>query len=138
MPGKKLKVILDTNIWISYLISKTFSKLDKHITKGNIRLIFSEESLTELLDVISRPKFKTHFTHSDIVELFDLMDQYGTLVNVKSKVYVCRDRKDDFWLELAKDSNADYIVTGDEDLLVIENFGKTKITTFKDFMQEIT
>ena len=117
MPSKILKVILDTNLWISFLISKTLSKLDRHINQGNIRLIFSEESLTEFLEVSSRPKFEDHFSHSDTAELFEYMNHYGTIIDVKTKVNVCRDKKDNFWLELAKDSNADYLVTGDADLL---------------------
>ena len=66
------------------------------------------------------------------------MDQYGSIIKVKSKVNLCRDTKDNFWLELAKDSKANYLVTGDKDLLIIEEFGKTKILTLKDFIEELT
>jgi len=41
--------------------------------------------------------------------------------------------KDDFLLALAKSSNADFLVTGDRDLLVLENYGKTKIITIDKF-----
>ena len=138
MPNRKLKVILDTNLWISFLITKTFSKLDRPIQQRKIRLLFSEESLSEFLDVATRPEFEKHFTHSDIVEIFEYMDQYGSIIKVKSKVNLCRDTKDNFWLELAKDSKANYLVTGDKDLLIIEEFGKTKILTLKDFIEELT
>ena len=67
MPSRKLKVILDTNLWISFLISKTLSKLDRPIKRGEIRLLFSEESLSEFLDIATRPKFEEYFAHSDIV-----------------------------------------------------------------------
>ena len=48
MVGKKIKVILDTNIWVNFLISKTFSKLDHFIVDGNIELLFSEDIAEKL------------------------------------------------------------------------------------------
>ena len=72
------------------------------------------------------------------MEIFEYMDQYGIIIKVKSKVNLCRDTKDNFWLELAKDSKADYLETGDKDLLIIVKFGKTKILTLKDFIEELT
>ena len=138
MSSRKLKVILDTNLWISFLISKNLSKLDSPIKRGEIRLLFSEESLTEFLNIATRPKFEEYFTYSDIVEIFEYIDQYGSIIKVKSKVNLCRDSKDNFWLELAKDSKADYLVTGDKDLLVIKKFGKTEILALKDFINKLT
>jgi len=138
MPSRTWKVILDTNLWISFLISKTLSKLDSPIKRGEIRLLFSEESLSEFLGIATRPKFEEYFSYSDIVEIFEYMDQYGTIIKVKSKVNLCRDSKDNFWLELAKDGKADYLVTGDKDLLVIKKFGKAEISTLKDFINELT
>ena len=63
MQNKKLQVILDTNLWISFLITKTLSKLDKHLQQGKMQLVFSEESFTEFLEVANRLKFKKYFTH---------------------------------------------------------------------------
>jgi len=57
------------------------------------------------------------------------------LVSVKSNVKVCRDSKDDFLLALAKDGKADYLLTGDKDLLEIKNFGKTIILTISEFVK---
>ena len=55
------------------------------------------------------------------------------LVEVHSVVDVCRDPKDNYLLALAKDSNADYLITGDTDLLVLKEFEKTKIVKLNDF-----
>lgn len=136
--NRKSKVILDTNIWISFLITKTFSKLDHFIQQGKIQLLFSNESLSEFIEVTARPKFKKYFTIEDIIEAIDYMDQYGTIIKVKSQVDLCRDKKDNFWLELAKDGKADYLVTGDDDLLTLKSFGQTRILKFKDYLNELT
>jgi predicted nucleic acid-binding protein len=63
-----------------------------------------------------------------------MFEPFINLVEVKSVVTECRDSKDNFLLELAKDSKADYILTGDKDLLDIAKFGKTKIITITAFL----
>lgn len=98
------RVILDTNLWISYLISSKLIKIDLLLEKGLIRLIFSEESLGEFIEVANRPKFRKFFSEEDIVELLSLIDQFADVVEVHSEVSVCRDPKDNFLLALAKDS----------------------------------
>lgn len=137
MASKKLKVILDTNIWVSFLISKSLAKLDKYIIGDKIELLYSEESLAEFVEVISRKKLKKYFSQSDVIELFDFIHEYGTVVNVKAKVQECRDPKDDFWLGLAKDGMADYLITGDQDLLIMERFQNTKIIKIREFIKTL-
>lgn len=53
---------------------------------------------------------------------------------MKSKVIACRDVKDNFLLTLSKDANADYLVTGDKDLLDMGEFGNARILTMTDFL----
>jgi putative PIN family toxin of toxin-antitoxin system len=132
---KKNRIIFDTNIWISFLISKSLGDLDKLILKGKVVLLFSHELMTEFIDVTSREKLKPFFTEDDIASLIDLIEEYGEIVIVKSDVQICRDKKDNFLLALAKDGKADYLVTGDKDLLVLEYFEKTKITNLTSFRE---
>jgi putative PIN family toxin of toxin-antitoxin system len=49
---------------------------------------------------------------------------------------ICRDAKDDFLLALAKSAKADLLVTGDEDLLVLKKYGRTRIVTPATFVKE--
>ena len=56
---------------------------------------------------------------------------------MKSKVNICRDKKDNFLLSLCVDGNADYLITGDNDLLSINNVEETSILTFKEFLNII-
>lgn len=56
------------------------------------------------------------------------------MANIESVVTVCRDVKDNYLLALAKDTNAHFLITGDEDLLVLSKFGNTQIIRFKDFI----
>ena len=55
---KKARVIFDTNIWISFLISKSMNDIDRLIFTEKIILLFSNELMTEFIDVTSRKKLK--------------------------------------------------------------------------------
>lgn len=99
---KNKKIILDTNLWISFLITKKFNQLDKLIENNNITLIFSNELLEEFIDVVSRPKFKKYFSKKDIEKILEYFDQFGELVRIKSDIQICRDKKDNFLLKLIR------------------------------------
>ncbi|MBK5192782.1 MAG: putative toxin-antitoxin system toxin component, PIN family [Flavobacteriaceae bacterium] len=135
---KSKRIILDTNLWISFLISKNFTEIDKLIQTKKVKLIFSDESLEEFIEVVKRPKFKKFFSKKDIEKLLDIFDQYAELIKVKSKIDICRDPKDNFLLNLAVDGKVDFLVTGDNDLLVIEKINTTQIITFRSLIEKIS
>ena len=133
---KSKKVILDTNLWISFLITRDLSFLDNYIETGKLKLIFSEELFSEFITVTERPKFKKYFVESDVTQLMQIIDRFGILVKVKTQINHCRDQKDNFLLSLAIDSDADYLVTGDNDLLELEEIKGTKILTIQRLKNE--
>jgi uncharacterized protein len=133
---KKIRIILDTNIWISFLISKSVKGIDMLIFNDEAVLLFSDELMTEFIDVANREKLKPYFKKENLFSLIDLIEEYGEIVKVKSKIDICRDKKDNFLLALAKDGKADYLITGDKDLLVIDNFVKTKIIGLTGFLEK--
>ena len=128
-----MKVVIDTNIWISYLLGSLLQGMDEKILSKEIKVVVSDEMLKEISELSSRPKFKNIFTAKRIKELFSLLDSYAIVVSPSQKVNVCRDGKDNFLLEVALEGEADYLVTGDEDLLVLDPFHNTKIVKPKDF-----
>jgi len=134
---KSKKVILDTNIWISFLISRDFSFLDNFVENGKVKLVFSTELLHEFISVVQRPKFRKYFSDSDLKEIIQVIDKYGILTKVSSKIGQCRDIKDNFLLDLAIDSKADYLVTGDNDLLEIKSIKRTKILTITELINKL-
>lgn len=137
MTSKTDRVVIDTNLWISFLITKDFKKLDGKIKSGRVKLLFSLELIEEFLTVANRTKFKKYFGKDDLGLLLDLFDVYGELVDIRSKVKVCRDPKDNFLLSLAKDAKANFLITGDKDLLTIKKFEQTKIIEFSEFIKKI-
>ena len=132
------RIIIDTNLWISHLISGSLGKLDDFIISGKVILIFSEELFTEFIEVVSRPKFKKYFSKKDIDNLQSLFDEYGEIIDVTTSIDLCRDSKDNFLLNLSIDAKADYLITGDKDLLVINEIKSCSILTYKEFIEDIS
>ncbi|SKB61481.1 putative toxin-antitoxin system toxin component, PIN family [Dyadobacter psychrophilus] len=131
------RIILDTNLWISFLISKDFSKLDKILFSRKCRLVFSEELMQEFLQVAGRPKFRKHFSSDDFEAILESIEAYADFVHVTTETTLCRDPKDNFLLSLAIDSKAAYLLTGDADLLNIEKIDDTEILTISNFLHKI-
>jgi hypothetical protein len=135
MQSKVSRIIIDTNLWISFLITKDFTKLDEIIFSRHGILVFSQELLDEFLEVAKRPKFRRFFSASDIEEILETIDEYADFIKVQTQIEVCRDPKDNFLLSLSVDGNADFLLTGDKDLLDLVKFGETSIITISDFLQ---
>ena len=81
-----MKVVIDTNIWISYLLGGLLNELDEWILSRKLKVAVSEEMLKELSDVISRPKFRSLFADERVKELFALLDNYAVVVSPRQRV----------------------------------------------------
>lgn len=136
MQNKVSRIIIDTNLWISFLITKDFTALDEIIFSKAAVIIFSQELLDEFLEVARRPKFRSFFSFADIEDILKTINKYADFVAVQTKIEVCRDKKDNFLLSLSKDGNADFLITGDKDLLILRKFRKTAIITISNFLKE--
>jgi len=130
-----MKVVIDTNIWISYLLGGLLTELDEWIPSKRIEIVTSNKMLKEFSEVINRPKFKEVFTSKRVKELLALLDNYAIVVSPTQRLNVCRDAKDNFLLEVALEGKVDYLVTGDEDLLVLNPFHNIHIIQPKDFKE---
>jgi putative PIN family toxin of toxin-antitoxin system len=130
---KSYKIIIDTNLWVSFLIGKHLKRLHTYIYNEKISIITCKEQVLELKEVFNKPKIKKYFSSLVVDEFFDLFDEVALLINITELLSLCRDPEDDYLLSLAIQSKADYLLTGDEDLLVIKQIGKTFILNFSDF-----
>src|SRR6187399_1795244 len=133
---KESKIIIDTNLWVSFLLTNTYSRLDSLFADGYVKLIFSQELLDEFIEVSQRPKLKKYFSSDDLDKLLIQIGNHAEFVEVKDNVAICRDPKDNFLLALAQTSMATHLITGDKDLLSLKSFGRTKILTIGAFFAE--
>ena len=133
MPKRMIRLIIDTNIWVSFLIGKTLSGLSEAIISNKVTILFSVELFEELFEVLQRPKLSKYFSHDDIQEFISLIHPRVEWIDVEHNFDDCRDPKDNFLLNLCVSGKADYLITGDEDLLILNPFRKTVITNYRKF-----
>lgn len=134
MPENPFKIVIDTNLWVSYLLNRSQSLLGQLLFSETIDLVSSQALEDELFDVLNRPKFSRRFSTAQIQRFREDYDLAVQHIQVRSHVEICRDPKDNFLLALALDANADFILTGDEDLLVLSRLNDTAILTIRDFI----
>ncbi|OKH10930.1 putative toxin-antitoxin system toxin component, PIN family [[Limnothrix rosea] IAM M-220] len=133
----KPRVILDTNTLVSAVLIR--GSVPDQVLKAARRksiLLFSETTFSELSAVLQRPKFDRYVPKEERLKLLVILQQKSVKVQVKAQIQDCRDPKDNKFLELAVDGQADYLITGDQDLLVLHPFRKIKIITPAQFLDE--
>ena|SRR3989344_4913739 len=130
-----IRAVLDTNIIISSIFwkGKPYEVFRIGIL-GRYQILASSGILEEVMHKL-RTKF--HFPEEKILELKNILMAGCILIEAKSKFEAVRDKNDNKIIECAFDSKADYIVTGDLDLLVLKEFNGIKIVTAEKFLKEL-
>lgn len=111
--------------------------LKDHLFSSAVELNLSEKLLTEVREQATKTKFAKYFTPSQALALIDLLTDAGTIHpdSTPSKA-ISRDPDDDYLLALCKRAKAQVLLTGDEDLLVLEKHGRTRIMNARAFVKE--
>ena len=133
----KLRFVIDTNVLVSSILIKKSSSdlvLKKARSLGN--LLFSEATFQELQTTLSRSKFDRYVSLQVRSEFIFRLRLESELVEIVERVDLCRDEKDNKFLEVAINGKADYLITGDNDLLVLRPFQDIKIMTVNEFLGE--
>ena len=131
--NNKIRIAVDVNIWISALLKVDFRARIDTVFDPEYHLIVSKELFVELESTVRKPHIQKRIDQTNYKELVSLLKTDAEHVDVHSEVNVCRDPKDNYLLALAKDGNADYLITGDGGLLILKEFEKTKIVSIKEF-----
>jgi len=137
MQGNPLRLVIDTNIWISFLIGKSLTGLSQAIIGDLVIVLFSDDLFGELIKVLKRPKFKKYFSETAIEDLVTLLYEKVELIEITHHFEDCRDVKDNFLLDLAVSGHANYLVTGDADLLILNPFQGVAIISYQHFQNLI-
>ncbi len=131
-----MELIFDTNVLVSAaLLKNSVSDLSfrKALMFGNI--LFTGETLVELKKTLNKSKFNKYITTKDKYAFINRIIKIAKFIDVIHSVTECRDPKDNIYLELGLSGNADVIITGDKDLLVLNPFRDIPIIKPKDFLE---
>jgi putative PIN family toxin of toxin-antitoxin system len=131
----KSRYVFDTNVIVSAL-------LFEHSVPGQAffaalrdgEILISKPTILELQEVLSRRKFDKYLTAQERDEFLGMLVREATTVGIAEELHLCRDPKDDKFLDVATAGNADYLITGDEDLLVLGPFRDIPILTAAQFI----
>jgi uncharacterized protein len=118
-----LRFVLDTNVVVSALLlddSASRSAFDRAFEMGKVLL--SLPVLAELYEVLGRPRFRKYVSEEDVRLFLAAYVRKAEWVEISDNIRVCRDPKDDKFLELATSGHATHIISGDEDLISLSPF----------------
>ncbi len=134
-----LKLVLDTNTIVSaFFWEGNEAELFRKIEQGKAELYVSIEILKEVEKVIKRPKFnevmrKANLTPDQIIQ--KIVSLSHLVIASKLNIKVCRDEKDDKFLECAESAKADDIISGDEDLLSLKEYNGILVVRTSEILE---
>ena len=117
-----MRVVVDTNVFVSAALKESSwpAIAVRWVDKYGV-LLKSLSTEQEVMQVLQRPRFAPKILPL-FVDNLSSMFAAAELVTITERVAVCRDPKDDKFLELALNGRADLIISGDDDLLVLHPF----------------
>lgn len=130
------RFVIDTNVLISsiaFVNSLPDQTLRATLTKGV--LVFSQATIEEFQEVLLRPKFERYISHKKRQDFFIEIVTSSILVDAKPCNTICRDKRDQKFLELLEEGHVDVLISGDQDLLVLEKVGDCRILSPSDFLR---
>jgi len=136
-----MKIVVDANVVVSGLIwNGVPGVIIDRVVDGLDVLFMSASIIDEICEVFRKPKFRKHEKRA--VSFIAQVRMTGRLATVSvSNKYritgVCRDPDDDKYLECALAAGADYIISGDRDLLDLKEYGGVKIVSARDYLDVV-
>jgi len=134
-----LRAVLDTNLLISYLLTQgeMLSGIVDHWEQGHFIYVTSPPVLAELKEVVARPRLRRAMS-ADPQALINVIEQDAELVPGELLLSgVCRDPKDDVFIACAVEGKADYLVSGDADLLELDSYQSVQMIAPNVFLQKL-
>jgi hypothetical protein len=133
------KIVIDTNVFVSALIQRGYPYLivNELFIEGKIQLCISYDMLKEYVDVLHRKRFTKYpdFVNQAELLLADI-ETKALKFSPKIKLAILADKDDNKVLELAHESKADFIITGNSNDFTMKKYKRTKIVTPKDYWEK--
>ena len=132
-----LRAVFDTNVLVSSLIRPGKPReLWNKVLQDEVKLVISDELLSEFSEVIARPEFKRYLRKPRTAKFQRILIQRSQISRVKIRFpQVTEDPDDNIVLEAAHSGKADYIVSGDKRLLALKDFKEIKIVTVDETLR---
>jgi uncharacterized protein len=133
-----MRVVLDTNVWLSGLLwGGVPDQVLQLVEQNQVEAIGSEEILDELRRTLQRPKLQKRLMQLELTAdtVMLVIQQVMTIVRVEPlEIPGLRDPKDAIILASAVSGGARFVITGDQDLLVLREYSGIRIVSPNDFL----
>ncbi len=137
-----MRAVLDTNVYISFLLAPTADRPVATIVRagvaGRYELVISQNLLVELVDKVENKLYLSKRIErtvlNDFVHILEQNAIYAPSL-VGNIPAISRDPKDDYLIVDAVLSNAEFLITGDQDLLVLDPLDSLRILTPQVFLK---
>jgi uncharacterized protein len=138
MSKDKSRYVVDTNVLVSAVLFKQSmpARVLNEVSRYH-QLLASDATLAELTKVFTREKFDRYLSQEDCLLFLSSLSRDAEIIGIRETITVCRDPKDDKFLELALSGKATALITGDKDLLDLHPFRSLPILAPKDFLLNI-
>ncbi|MEG4322639.1 MULTISPECIES: putative toxin-antitoxin system toxin component, PIN family [unclassified Microcoleus] len=131
----EIKFVLDSNVLVSAALFKgSIARLAFNKATADGKIVMSGPVVAEIQDVLSRDRFDKYLSPQLRTAFLTDLLKVVEIVEITEAISVCRDPKDDKFLELAISGQANYILSSDKDLLVLHPFQGIAIVTPADFL----
>ena len=133
-----MKILFDTNLWISFMIGKRLSSLADVLCRHDVEVYISEQQLDEIRNVIAREKFNKLISAETRYYFFEMVYDvcFITDITVEAKSDI-RDPKDLYILSMAESVPVDYLVSGDKDLTDLGIHAGIPILTYNELLAKL-
>ena len=132
------RIVFDTNVLISAALSDLGKpSLSVRWARVNATTLMSKELLDETRSRLLRPRFRKYVSILEVEIFLDVLMATSVFVALSRAIKICRDPNDDMVLDTAVSASADVLVTGDQDLLVLDPFRGIRIVTPAAFLGAI-
>ncbi|MEQ1606910.1 MAG: putative toxin-antitoxin system toxin component, PIN family [Pyrinomonadaceae bacterium] len=130
-----MRCVIDNNVLISSAThgGLPLLALERVLTTG--RLLTSVKAIRELSEVLGRDKFEKYLPKAERVEFVAYVIKVSSSIEILEAIKVCRDPKDNMLLEVAGNGGADFLITGDGDLLELDLFRSVRIINPREFVE---
>jgi len=126
-----MRVVFDTNVLVSYLLTHRppiATLIDVHVAREDIVPVTAAELLAELDRVLRYPRLQRYISEEERTRFVALLMALSELVELPETIpQICRDPEDDRVIACAVVGDADVIVSGDDDLLVLDRVGEVAV-----------
>ena len=133
-----MKILFDTNLWISFMIGKRLSSLADVLCRHDVEVYVCEQEFDEIRRVIAREKFDKLISAETRYYFFEMVYDicFITDITVEAKSDI-RDPKDLYLLSMAESVPVDYIVSGDKDLTDLKEHAGIPILKYSELLENL-